>query len=458
MSQLQRRLAAIMFTDIVGYSAMMQKDEVIATRKRKRHKKVFNELTAAYEGQLLQYYGDGTLSIFNSTTAAVECAVALQLALKQEPKVSIRIGIHTGDVTFSEDDIFGDGVNIAARIESLCIPGGIYISKKVYDDIKNVLTLKAKKVGNFELKNIQDKVSVYAISNKGITVPQIEAIEQEVVKEQPIMTDAPVEFKKKKTAALLAIAFGIFGAHRFYLGSKKLGTQYLIAGSVGIISGTGGIIAAVALLSFLDAVLFYVAPQHEFDAKYNNSVSKTTNSFKNQATPKDAQISQQKRSLHKQYKQYKQSARKSFKKYEYEQAIGSLEAALEIKYDDQETHFLLARGYSLIENAQQSLIHLDAAIAFGLSPRKIQYDHALAFLRTRPAYKKFESNNFRLLEDNFETIDAENNTKVQTNQEVSTEDPLLEHLSKLKELRERGYLTEEEFLKQLEKLERRPRE
>ena len=172
MSKLQRRLAAIMFTDIVGYSAMMQQDEVIANRKRKRHRTVFNELTPTYDGQILQYYGDGTLSIFNSTTAAVECAVAIQRALKKEPKVSLRIGIHTGDVTFNEEDIFGDGVNIASRIESLCVPGGIYISKKVYDDIKNHPTLKAQYVGEFDLKNINERTTVYAISNSGVTIPE----------------------------------------------------------------------------------------------------------------------------------------------------------------------------------------------------------------------------------------------------------------------------------------------
>ena len=82
MSKRQRRLAAIMFTDIVGYSAMMQKDEAITNRLRNRHREVFTRLTEQYDGEILQYYGDGTLSIFYSTAAAVECAVEIQRELK----------------------------------------------------------------------------------------------------------------------------------------------------------------------------------------------------------------------------------------------------------------------------------------------------------------------------------------------------------------------------------------
>ena len=125
MKSKERRLAAIMFTDIVGYSSMMQKDEDLANRMRVRHREVFNRLHDQHGGKILQYFGDGTLSIFPSTTAAVECAVALQQTLKKEPQVPIRVGIHTGDIVVgdlslrgrSEFAAVGEQANLAAEIE-----------------------------------------------------------------------------------------------------------------------------------------------------------------------------------------------------------------------------------------------------------------------------------------------------------------------------------------------------
>ncbi len=172
MSAKHRQLAAIVFTDIVGYSAMMQQDETRANRVRERHRLVFDELTEQYGGRILQYYGDGTLSIFQSAVAAVECSVEMQKAFREEPLVPLRIGIHTGDITFSKEEVYGDGLNLASRIESACMPGGIFISGKVYDDIKNHQWLTAKMVGEFEFKNIKHALSLYAINTEGLAVPQ----------------------------------------------------------------------------------------------------------------------------------------------------------------------------------------------------------------------------------------------------------------------------------------------
>ena len=183
-----------------------------------------------------QYYGDGTLSIFYSTAAAVECAVDIQRELKQDPKVPLRIGIHTGDITFSDEDVFGDGVNIASRVESLCVPGGIFVTGKVYDDIKNHPTIRAKSVGDFGLKNIKDNTAIYAISNPGITVPnrRLESLTTQNTnssskrskKAKQKKTKLPTVAKSKATATKLAFPFGLFGVHRFYLGQKLLGILY----------------------------------------------------------------------------------------------------------------------------------------------------------------------------------------------------------------------------------------
>ena len=132
-----RQLAAIMFTDIQGYTTLMQKNEELAVQAREKHRRIFNSITKKFEGKILQYYGDGTLSIFNSAIDAVNCSIEMQLGFREEPIIPVRIGIHTGDIIFSEEEIIGDGVNVASRVESLATPGSVLISGKVFDEIKN---------------------------------------------------------------------------------------------------------------------------------------------------------------------------------------------------------------------------------------------------------------------------------------------------------------------------------
>lgn len=164
-----RQLAAIMFTDMVGYTALMQQNEAMAVEQRDGSKKIFEEALANYRGKLLQYYGDGTLSIFNSAADAVQCAIEIQTKNKAV-QVSMRIGIHSGDVMFDDTGIYGDSVNVASRIESLAVPGSVFISEKLFDEIRNQ-QIEAKPLGYFELKNVQQPMKVYAVANPGIVVP-----------------------------------------------------------------------------------------------------------------------------------------------------------------------------------------------------------------------------------------------------------------------------------------------
>jgi adenylate cyclase len=166
-----RQLAAILFADMTGYTALMQENEQLARVKRKRFKEVLESAIAGFNGKILQNYGDGSLSIFNSAIDSVQCAIDVQQQLQQEPRVNIRIGIHTGDITVEDDAIYGDGVNLASRIESLAVPGGIFISEKVFDEIKNQSTITTREMGYFELKNIKQPVRVFAVANNGIVVP-----------------------------------------------------------------------------------------------------------------------------------------------------------------------------------------------------------------------------------------------------------------------------------------------
>ena len=172
-----RQLAAILFADMTGYTALMHENEQLARSKRQRLKEVLEGTIQKYNGKLLQYYGDGSLSIFNSTIDGVQCAVNMQQQLQQHPKVDVRMGIHSGDVTIEEESIYGDGVNLASRIESLAVPGSVFISEKVFDDIRNQQTIKAREMGYFEFKNIQRPVKVFAIANNGIVVPARESLQ-----------------------------------------------------------------------------------------------------------------------------------------------------------------------------------------------------------------------------------------------------------------------------------------
>ncbi|MEZ4933974.1 MAG: adenylate/guanylate cyclase domain-containing protein [Saprospiraceae bacterium] len=169
--QKHRRLAAIMFTDIVGYTAMMQADEAAANTIRVRHRAVFEKNHQQFNGEILQYFGDGTLSVFQSAVEAVECAIAIQQALQSGEAVPLRIGLHLGDIVFDGTEIYGDGVNLASRIESLGVAGGILLSGKLNDELKNHPNISTQSLGYFALKNIAEPVEVFSVSNAGIKIP-----------------------------------------------------------------------------------------------------------------------------------------------------------------------------------------------------------------------------------------------------------------------------------------------
>ena len=168
---IMRQLAAILFADMTGYTAMVQENEQLARLKRRRLKEVLESTISRFHGKILQYYGDGSLTIFNSAIDCVLCSIEIQQQLQEEPKVALRMGIHTGDITIDDEAIYGDGVNLASRIESLAVPGGIFISEKVYDEIRNQENISTREMGYFELKNIKMPVRVFAIANNGISVP-----------------------------------------------------------------------------------------------------------------------------------------------------------------------------------------------------------------------------------------------------------------------------------------------
>lgn len=185
-----RQLAAIMFTDMVGYTALMQQNETLAKRQRDKNKEIFEKCLEKFDGQLLQYYGDGALSIYKSAANAVQSAIELQTQCRME-KVDLRIGIHSGDVMFDDTGVYGDSVNVASRLESLAVPGSVFISEKLFDEIRNQ-RIEANPLGYFELKNVQKPIQVYAVANPGLIVPSRDEVKGKV--KQTLNTVAVLPF------------------------------------------------------------------------------------------------------------------------------------------------------------------------------------------------------------------------------------------------------------------------
>ena len=171
MSQ-SRQLAAIMFTDIVGYTAMMQQNEEKAVAVIKHYNSVLDKWVSHFKGQVLNYYGDGSLCIFSSATDAVNCSLAVQKDLKSEPVVPLRIGLHIGEVFFEDAKALGDGVNVASRVQSLGQENTILVSEEIYDKIKNNPSIITKSLGHFDFKNVGKSMEVFALTNEGLFVPQ----------------------------------------------------------------------------------------------------------------------------------------------------------------------------------------------------------------------------------------------------------------------------------------------
>ena len=170
--RVQRRLAAILVADVVGYSRLMREDEVgTLTQLKTLRKELFDPKITEYAGRLVKTMGDGVLVEFPSAVDAVQHAIDVQQSVKtrnrsvpEDRQIVLRIGINLGDVIIDGDDIYGDGVNIAARLEGICEPGGIYISDIVHASIRNKLNIGFIDLGEKSVKNIADPVHVFGVA------------------------------------------------------------------------------------------------------------------------------------------------------------------------------------------------------------------------------------------------------------------------------------------------------
>ena len=172
-----RRLAAILSADVVGYSRLMGTDEAGTLERLKALRaEAIDPVIAAHGGRIVKLMGDGTLVEFASVAGAVDCAVEIQHAvaeangaLAEDQRIVFRIGVNLGDVIIDGDDIYGDGVNVAARLQEIAEPGGVCLSGSVYDQVKGKVEAAFENLGEREVKNIAEPVRVYRVVAAGDT-------------------------------------------------------------------------------------------------------------------------------------------------------------------------------------------------------------------------------------------------------------------------------------------------
>ena len=162
-----RKLAAIMFTDIVGYTSLMGEDEQKAFELLRKNRQIQKPIIEQFHGQWLKEMGDGVLASFSTISDAVNCAKEIQKTCQSEPDLKLRIGIHQGEVVFEENDVFGDGVNIASRLEPLAPPGGIMVSESVNKNLINKKDIETVLIGEETLKGVKEPIKVYLIKIPG---------------------------------------------------------------------------------------------------------------------------------------------------------------------------------------------------------------------------------------------------------------------------------------------------
>jgi len=174
MPEAKRQLAAIMFTDIVGYTALMGKDSDKALEIVRISKEIQKPLVEKHNGKWLKEMGDGAMAQFSSALDAVNCSIEIQESARAKLDGKLRIGIHSGDITIEDDDVYGDGVNVASRLESIADPGGIYISDAIEKAIQGQSNVQAKYLGEVKLKNVAYGVRTYALQGVGLPVPEVQ--------------------------------------------------------------------------------------------------------------------------------------------------------------------------------------------------------------------------------------------------------------------------------------------
>ena len=170
-SKVERKLAAIMFTDIVGYTAQMSKDEAVAISLLNKKESILKPLIKEHNGTYVKSTGDGSLSHFNSAVDAAMCAKRLQESIYDDKDLNVRVGVHLGDTIFEKGDVRGEGVNIASRLESMAVEGGVFVSKEVHDQLSNQIEFDDVSLGLQSMKGVGRLIEVFGLKGEKLTQP-----------------------------------------------------------------------------------------------------------------------------------------------------------------------------------------------------------------------------------------------------------------------------------------------
>lgn len=251
--------------------------------------------------------------------------------------------------------------------------------------------------------------------------------------------------KKKHVAAILALLLGIFGVHRFYLGQRNKGILYLGSFLIGLLSNVSfshlGIeplfFIIPAILGLIDSVLFFVMPKEEFDYKYNDSSlawgNNAINAYEDPILTPTSIAS-------------KQKGIQKYQLHDYRAAIQDFHQSLDQAYNDPSVHFHLASCYSILEEKDNAFFHLDKAVDFGLDIHQISTNQSLTYIRNHPDFDRFAENGYQLTSDTLVPSTFPLTTTANTNSDI------LEKITELGELKNKGFLTEEEFNMQKQRL------
>ncbi len=179
-----RQLAAIMFTDIVGYTALMGNDEQKAFSILNQNRQLQKPIIEKYGGRWIKELGDGVMASFTTVSDAVNAAKEIQLQCRKKGEFSLRIGLHHGEIVFDDDDVFGDAVNVASRIQSIAPVGGIYVSESIHHNVTNKADIETKFVKAEKLKNVKEPVRIYEVLNNNNVQPLQKSIGLEKIAEK----------------------------------------------------------------------------------------------------------------------------------------------------------------------------------------------------------------------------------------------------------------------------------
>ena len=220
-NNIERKLAAIMFTDIVGFTALASSNEQYAIELLQKQREIIFPIIEKHDGQLHKELGDGLLVSFNLTSKSIDCAIAIQKTAVNIKNLNLRIGIHEGEIAIGGNDVLGDDVNVASRIEPFSAVGGIAISGRVQQNISSNPRFETDLIAKPNLKGVSQEISVFAITTDGLPLPKKSDIQAKLEKK--------TSFKKD---ILLSTFFGItifFGVFSIFTDSKNINPASLIA-------------------------------------------------------------------------------------------------------------------------------------------------------------------------------------------------------------------------------------